>query len=257
MPSQLTDEQVAEWSRTGRVVIRGGLDAETVSAVSDAVSEVERWASNGGPGLHHFEMTDNGPKIARSEDFFNSHPVLRALLTAEALTAPLAQLLGEPPVLFKEKINYKHAGGAGFAPHQDATAYRFVDHHISVMVPIDTATVESGCLWFTAEAVLEVLDNEAGRIDPAWVAAQVWEPVEVEPGDIVLFDSLTPHYSETNNSGGSRRAMYLTYNASSDGDHRDAYYADKRALLDTVGDGSDRVRISVNDDFLGRPVPSV
>ena len=53
-------------------------------------------------------------------------------------------------MLYKEKVNYKHPGGAGFAPHQGAPAYRFVDHHVSCMVPLDPATEASGCLWVAA-----------------------------------------------------------------------------------------------------------
>jgi len=49
-------------------------------------------------------------------------------------------LLGEPAVLYKEKINYKLAGGAGYAPHQDAPAYPFIDVHVSCMVAVDDST---------------------------------------------------------------------------------------------------------------------
>ena len=54
-----------------------------------------------------------------------------------------------------------------------------------------------------------------------------------------------------------RRALYLTYNAASAGDFRDIYYADKRAEFATAGGtfGDERVRLSISDDFLGRPVP--
>ncbi len=250
----LTDEHGEEWSTKGRLLVRGGLSPSALGELDAATRELETWAANGGPGLHHHEMTDEGPKLARSEDFAPHSPVLAALLQADELIEPLTELFGEAPVLFKEKVNYKHPGGAGFAPHQDATAYRFVDHHISVMVPLDAATVDSGCLWFTTKRVEGVIANDAGRIVPAWVAGYDWEPVEVDAGDLVFFDSYTPHYSETNNAPHSRRALYLTYNAASAGDFRATYYADKQALLDAEGTG-ERARISVNDDFLGRPVP--
>ena len=72
----------------------------------------------------------------------------------------------------------------------------------------------------------------------------------------MFFDSYAPHRSETNTSGHSRRTLYLTYNAASAGDLREQYYADKLAEFARVGDNVDgeRVRISVIDDFLGRPV---
>ena len=46
-------------------------------------------------------------------------------------------LLVEQAVLYKEKINYKLVGGAGYAPHQDAPAYPFIATHVSCMVAVD------------------------------------------------------------------------------------------------------------------------
>lgn len=246
----------ADWERQGYLVVRGALDPPTVAAVAAAVDEVEGWAREGGPGLHHFEQTDAGVRLARSEDLDAHQPVLSAVMRTGFLPDLLGEVLGEPVVLFKEKINFKHPGGGGFAPHQDATAYRFVDHHVSVMVPVDPATVASGCLEFAAHHPDRVLPHEAGRIDPAWVAAATWRPVEAAPGDVVVFDSYVPHRSDTNRSDRPRRVLYLTYNAASRGDHRERYYADKRAELATAGEqaASGHVRISINDDFLGRPV---
>jgi hypothetical protein len=249
---QLTERQRSDWQRTGWLVLPRSLAASTVAEITHWVDEVEASAQSG-TGLHHFEQTDDGPAIARSEDFDGWHAGLQAFMRTGVISEILHELFGEPAVLFKEKINYKHPGGAGFAPHQDATAYRFASHHISVMVPIDPATLESGCLWFALGHDRGVIEHEAGRIDDRWVAGATWIPVETGPGDLVFFDSYAPHRSETNRSQRSRRALYLTYNAASDGDHRDRYYADKRRELAGTPSG-ERVRISINDDFLGRPV---
>ena len=169
----------------------------------------------------------------------------------------LADLFGEPCVLFKEKINYKFPGGGGFAPHQDATAYRFVDHHISCMVPLDPATPESGCLYVAPGFDRgQMPTDERGRIESAHAATLDWEPVPLQPGGLLFFDSYAPHYSDTNTTTRPRRAAYLTYNAASRGDFRDRYYADKRAEFESAGGdfSGERVRISISDDFLGRPV---
>jgi hypothetical protein len=256
--SILSERRLAEWAGSGVLVLRGALDVAGVRRLDEAVCEVARWAETGGPGLHHYELTDAGPVLARSEDFTPHQPVLAEFLRSPAVFGVLAELFGEPPVLFKEKVNYKLAGGAGFAPHQDATAYRFGAFHISLMVALDPATEASGCLWFASGRQAEVLPNQSGRIDVAWVDAAHWYPVAVEPGDLVFFDSYAPHYSDTNRTAASRRALYVTYNAASAGDLRDRYYVDKRAALATVVDEADtgRVRMSINDDFLGRWVPS-
>ena len=253
----MTTIDVAGFRRDGWLLLPGGLGRDDLDAIDDAVTELERWANDDGPGLHHFEQTDLGAVIARSEDFVNESDVLREFICGGIVMEVLAELFGEPAVLFKEKINYKHPGGGGFAPHQDAVAYRFVDHHISCMVPLDPATEASGCLWVAPGYEHGQLPtDDRGRIEPSAAASLNWRSVPVEPGDLLFFDSYTPHYSETNTTNRPRRAAYLTYNAASLGDHRERYYADKVAEFDQAGGDFDgeRVRISISDDFLGRPV---
>jgi ectoine hydroxylase-related dioxygenase (phytanoyl-CoA dioxygenase family) len=247
----------AAYRRDGWLLVPGALGRDQLAAIDRAVTELERWATEGGPGLHHFEQTDAGAVIARSEEFVDDSDVLREFICSGIVVDVLAELFDEPAVLFKEKINYKQPGGGGFAPHQDAAAYRFVDHHISCMVPLDPATEASGCLWVAPGHDRGRLPtDDRGRIESSAAAELDWRPVPVEPGDLLFFDSYTPHHSDTNRTDRPRRAAYLTYNAASLGDHRDQYYADKRAEFERAGSDFDgqRVRISISDDFLGRPV---
>jgi ectoine hydroxylase-related dioxygenase (phytanoyl-CoA dioxygenase family) len=250
---------VDAFRRDGWLIVRGVLGTERMDEIDAAVEELQGWAGTGGPGLPHFEQTDAGAVIARSEDFLDVSPVLRALIHDPVLTGVLEALFGEPAVLFKEKINYKQPGGGGFAPHQDATAYRFVEHHISCMVPLDPATEASGCLWVAPGFERgQLATDDRGRIEESVAATLDWRPVPVERGDLLFFDSYTPHHSATNRTERPRRAAYLTYNAASRGDHRSTYYDDKRQEFDRAGGdfAGERVRISISDDFLGRPVAS-
>ena len=251
----LTAEQRAGFRRDGWLVLRGALDADTLQKLGAWTEQVDAWAHDGGPGLHHFEQTDAGPRLARSEDVVPHHPGLHAFIAQGAVLQWVGELLGEPAVLYKEKINHKQPGGAGFAPHQDAPAYRFVDHHISAMVPLDPATAESGGLRFAPGHTQGRLPETRGCIHADVAAALDWRGLDAGPGDVILFDSFTPHCSGTNTTTRPRRAWYLTYNAASKGDWRARYYADKQAEFEAEGadfDGA-RARISVNDDFLGRP----
>ena len=165
-------------------------------------------------------------------------------------------LLGERAALYKEKVNYKQPGGAGFAPHQDAPAYRFVDFHVSCMLPLEPATEASGCLWVSDGRSCEVLAMDGLRgLHGDVVAALDWHPVALAPGDLLWFDSYVPHRSGTNATEAPRRALYLTYNAASAGDFRATYYEDKQATFAGLDGAGDRARLSITDDFLGRPVP--
>jgi len=230
---------------------------DEVASISTWVDEVAAtWGQDGGI-LHHREMTDDGPKLARSENFVPVHEGLRNLLT-ERLVITASKLLGEPAVLYKEKINYKMSGGAGFSPHQDAPAYPFIDSHVSCMVAVDDATRANGCLEVVDGRHHALIDtDERGCIIASEVASMTWLPAPVRAGQVLWFHSLTPHRSGPNRSARDRRAIYPTYNALSEGDLRDAYYAEKIARLAEIehaGESGGRVVLSLIGDFEGRPV---
>ena len=226
----------------------------------DEVVELRAWVDavaalpDGADGVVHYrEQTDAGPQLCRSENFTPSHDGLRRLVR-ERLAATASLLLGEPAVLYKEKINYKLAGGAGYSPHQDAPAYPFIDTHVSCMVAVDDATVANGCLEVVSgrhDAVLPLDDR--GCLAAEVVADLEWVPAEVRAGQTLWFHSRTPHRSGPNLSDRNRRALYPTYNAAREGDLRDEYYRTKLAEL-AHRDGAGRVVVSLIGDFEGRPV---
>ncbi len=118
------------------------------------------------------------------------------------------------------------------------------------MVCIDEATLENGCLqlaknWpecFLGDPSLDAEKVQAGRETLPFVVGGTehgsiqqqysdkleWATLEASPGDLIIFNSFIPHYSEKNNSTKPRRAMFLTHNKMKEGDHRRAYYHAKR-----------------------------
>lgn len=204
--------------------------------------------------LQHFERTAEGPLLCRSENFVPLHADLRRLLRAGAMLEVASALLGEPAVLYKEKINYKLPGGAGYSAHQDAPAYPMIDAHVSAMVAVDGADEGNGNLEVVSGCFDEILPtDERGCIDPAIAAGLEWRPVPLRAGQTLWFHSRTPHRSGANRSDRPRRALYPTYNAAREGDLRAAYYEAKRAAFAATPTG-DRARVSLIGDFEGRPV---
>ena len=244
----------AAWERDGYLHLPHVLTA-------DEVAELRQWADDiaarpGDPSradglLQHYELTDRGAQIARSENLVPNHAGFAALIDHGRLPAIAAALLGEPVVTYKEKINYKLAGGAGFAPHQDARAYKFADTHVSAMVAIDDATVENGCVEVVAGWHHELLDvDERGCVHPELVEQFVWQPVPLRAGDVLWLHTRTPHRSDRNLTRSTRRGLFCTYNAAALGDLRTSYYADKLAYFEQHGNAAHRV--STIGDFEGR-----
>jgi hypothetical protein len=171
--------------------------------------------------------------VQRIEYFCKAHAGFDGLLNRGRLQEACSQLLGETALLFKEKINFKYPGGAGFEAHQDQQAgwSVYAPVFVSALIAIDDATVDNGCL----ELELDRAERLAGLIGEEWKplsegihAEFLYKPVPTAPGDVIFFDSYVPHRSNPNLTASARRILYATYNGRSHGDHREQYFHDKR-----------------------------
>jgi hypothetical protein len=148
--SLLSAEQRATFDRDGYVVRRGLFD-------ESAVADLARWTTElldapEVPGRHMVygepSLRDEKSRLVqRIENFCPFHAEFDGLLNGPLL-AGTAQLFDEPAVMFKDKINFKLPGGDGFKPHQDQQAgwTAYASLFITVMVAVDDATAENGCL---------------------------------------------------------------------------------------------------------------
>jgi ectoine hydroxylase-related dioxygenase (phytanoyl-CoA dioxygenase family) len=169
--------------------------------------------------------------IQRIENFCPVHDGFARLIHDGALMRWTGALMGGPVVLFKDKINFKMPGGAGFKAHQDQQAgwSAYAPIFVTAMVTLDPATLETGCLEMAPGRHHEGLIGEEWKpLDESGLAL---EPVPTAPGDVIFFDSFTPHASQPNLTAAARRILYLTYNLAADGDHLARYYADKHAAF--------------------------
>ncbi|MCJ8298567.1 MAG: phytanoyl-CoA dioxygenase family protein [Pseudomonadales bacterium] len=198
---------------------------------------------------------DNPTKVCRYEYLRASNQAIREQLVPK-LQEYIKGLTGVDFVLFKDKCNAKNPGGGAFEPHQDVIAYdKFKpNYHITVAIFLDESTHQNGCLHFaknyrtdlagkgvksykTPAGKLQVLPSDKGGSKNGNITEEIcqqvnWQAILAKPGDIVIFDSYVPHYSNKNESEFPRRAMFFTFNAKADGDYYQAYYAMKHAEFD-------------------------
>jgi hypothetical protein len=228
----LSFEQLGSYARDGYLVVRGLLDAERTRALRAWTDEVAAWGEIPGRHMMYFDPTPRGRLLNRIENFVPYHAGFAALTESRELRGAAAQLLGEPAVLFKDKINFKLPGGGGFEPHQDVQAgwAKYGRLHLTVAVSIDRAGIDNGCLEVArGHHELERIGREWEPLSAAELGGIEFVPVESEPGDAVFFDSFVPHRSPPNSSSLPRRLLYVTYGRAADGDRREQYFADKRA----------------------------
>ncbi|CAF3879796.1 unnamed protein product [Adineta steineri] len=232
---QIIDENlIKQFHDDGFLIVNDLLSSTEKKKVIDYADGILALPETAGKWMQYYEIKDGKKLLCRTENFLDYFPELNELLRGK-ITDAISQLLGTPAILFKEKINFKLPGGAGFGAHQDAPAYTTFhqDHHLTVMIAIDKSDTQNGCLEVVrGEHKSGMLPHPNGVMEKwlveKWENEHKWEPVELEAGSLLFFGSMLPHRSGQNVSNRPRRAYYLTYNALSDGDFRKAYYADKR-----------------------------
>jgi ectoine hydroxylase-related dioxygenase (phytanoyl-CoA dioxygenase family) len=227
-----TVEDCARMQRDGYLVVRDFFAPAEVGALLRWTQDLQAAPEVSGSHWVYREDSVSQPGqrvIQRIENFCPYHEGFDRFIRHGALSRLTAELMGGPVVLFKDKINFKMPGGAGFKAHQDQQAgwSTYAPLFVTAMVTLDAATVENGCLEIAAGR------HREGLIGQQWVPLEEQglslKVIPTAPGDVIFFDSYVPHASKPNLTGSPRRILYITYNLSHDGDHRERYFADKHA----------------------------
>ncbi|KAI8888715.1 PhyH-domain-containing protein [Backusella circina FSU 941] len=238
----LTAEQIQSYNDNGFLLIQDFFSPKEHKALESYCTEFQNWGKEKGKWMQYYEVnTSSGEsQLCRTENFTPYHDGMNSYVRSPRLLEVLKRLHGEEYVLFKEKVNYKLPGGGGFPAHQDAPAFVQFGQasHMTVMFTIDPTTDANGCLQVVPgshkndyERRILPQEKHDGSISTEWCEKHEWTPVYCQPGSVLIFGAYLAHRSGDNTTEKSRKAVYLTYNASSEGDLRDHYYDEKRKLF--------------------------
>ena len=228
------DAALRDFQRDGFVVVKALYDRGEMQTLTDAIDALVRRGPTWGREMFYYEdsLLKKGERVlSRVEKFADQDEVFKRFVQDGKMAGRVSELLGEKAVLFKEKINFKRPGGAGFAPHQDIQPGwdDYAPYFISVLVTVDPSTVENGCLELSAGHHTRGLLGEKWKpLTEEQLRGVAFTSYPMEPGDVAFFDCYVPHQSKPNLTDRERRNLYLTYNKVSDGDWREKYFADKR-----------------------------
>ncbi len=233
----LTEEQIKEFGEKGFVVLPGFFGKETMEGVSACLDLLREKEPGKGEEAKYYEKSSiTGENIlVRIENVLGDYnPELKDLLVTPEAIGCLTELFGEPPLLFKEKINYKLPGCRPDKLHQDQAAgwNVYSDFLITMGIVVDANRLENAALSFLKSGNYEkrLMTPEWKPLtedDPPYKPEDEYVLLEADPGDVIFFDSYVPHGSPANTSDRSRRNIFLTFNRQSDGDMRERYYRDK------------------------------
>lgn len=231
--NQLSKEQIQVFEQEGFVMVREFYNNQEMAQISYWVDEVQAYPDAPGKYQRYYEDSLTAPGhqlLNRMENFSPYHEGFAQLFHKSKLEETISELFGEPAVLFKEKINFKPPGADGFKPHQDHQAgwWEYNSLCITALICIDEANKENGCLEIVPGKHKSGMFKEWAPLSEKEMEEMEFISCPTQPGDMILFDSFTPHGSQPNFTDKQRRLLFVTYNRLSEGDSRERYYQDKR-----------------------------
>lgn len=234
----LSAEQKATFDEKGFLVLKGFIDQDTINVVSDWLDALQDVSTK--TSAHAAKYFEKSPLtgeniLVRVEHVLGEYDaeISELLLNKKTIDA-LTTLFDEAPVLFKEKINYKHPGCRADKLHQDQAAgwNAYSNFFITMCIVIDANREENAALRFmnSGNYKKSLMEDEwqplSDETDVSW-ADDEYVMLEADSGDVIFFDCYVPHGSPPNDSNQGRRNVYLTFNKTSAGDLRARYYEDK------------------------------
>ena len=231
--SKLNINQKNFYKKNGYLHISNLFTKKDLKKLNKYIQEIKDFREQKGRYMIYFDKIKQKNVLTRTENFLKYHKKITKLLLKNKVSSLVDQLLENKSVLFKDKINWKYPNANGFEPHQDAQVWEYlypkIKSFISLAISVDKTNKKNGCLEVVKGKHFEgLLGNNKSAIDKKTVKKMKWDSIYTKPGDLIFFDSYTPHRSGKNLSKKPRVMIYLTYNAKKDGNLKKEYFANKR-----------------------------
>ena len=231
---KLKKNQINFYKKNGYLLVRSPFKKGDIKKLSDYINEIKNFKEIKGRYMIYFDKSkDQKNVLTRTENFLTFHKKTNKLLKKNNISKLVDQLLKNKSVLFKDKINWKYPNAEGFEPHQDAQVWEYlypnIKSFISLAISIDKTNKKNGCLEVAkGQHFYGLMGNNKSAIDKNIVKKMKWQSIYTKPGDLIFFDSYTPHRSGKDSSKKPRVMIYLTYNAKKDGNLKKEYFTNKR-----------------------------
>lgn len=218
----MTDTQF-DFDRDGFVVLRRVFDPTTLEQTRQILQDIVRYADRGleDPFLKYYlrHRADQGVLY----DLFQRHPEFDALARNPLVLDALEQVLGPDIFLYENSVVYKPKGRQNGVPyHQDFISRSDEPVKFIAWMAIDRVSRESGALkvlpgshkggflpWHRVPG-----ETHHDRIDPTRLDLSNQMHVELEPGDVLIFNQLVVHGSDEMHTDSLRlvyRASYQSF----------------------------------------------
>lgn len=231
--NSLSNKKIKFYKKNGYLKISNLFSKFEIFQLKKYVNEIQNFKPQKKKYMIYYDNFQNKSFMTRTENFLPYHKKINIFLKKKKIKNIIDKLLGHQSIIFKDKINWKYPGALGFKPHQDAQVWEYlypkIKSFISVAISIDKTNKKNGCLEVvSAQHKKGLLGSNKSEIKKKIVNSFVWKNIFTKPGDLIFFDSYTPHRSSKNLSNKERRMIYLTYNSKKDGNLKKMYFENKR-----------------------------
>ena len=211
----LDQPQIDDWNTKGYFLLEGALDLETLVQVEQAIDPIET--------LFEKKLKEQGGEIGISKAdalTFTTHvakrsEILKQFALSEVFARLCINLIGDNARLYWDQAVYKKPGNPEEFPWHQDNGYSFVEPqtYLTCWVPLTRATIDNGCPWVIPGVhQIGTLQHKLTRLGFQCVEnSEDAEPIEAQPGDVVVFSSLTPHRTGPNLTDTIRKAYILQY----------------------------------------------
>ena len=229
----------ASYERDGYLVVPSVFTAREVAAMrADADFILELIVNSSLANQRHSRRLDirrqrAGNLIVRKIQPINDLALALAEISADPrLLGPMAELMGDEPMLMEEKLNYKQPLPAfpgselfrtpvdddRFPIHNDWAYYRYNDYPRSIIssaITIDESRADNGPIQVFPGTHKRHVDHLRVRngleVPPGTVDAGAAVPLIAPAGSVMFFHSCLIHTSAPNDSGAPRRLMIYSH----------------------------------------------
>jgi ectoine hydroxylase-related dioxygenase (phytanoyl-CoA dioxygenase family) len=230
-----------EYSKHGYTIVKKIFSKDMAKDISDEINVA----------VNVKKYYDQKGTLRRIERVFDKGKTLRNI--NDNILILLSKIFEKDFTIFKDKCNAKPPGGEGFYAHYDGIFlfknshgnqekgwYKYTDFFVNVLIALDDCNIDNG--------TIEIADAHKGTYDELLLNTKQngtpdlikdvednidFNPIELKPGDIVVFSNTCPHRSKKNKSSIDRRTLYYTYSLLEDGSFYDEYFNDKESSKNT------------------------
>ena len=230
----ITDDEIHQFDQKGFLIKKNFFNKSFVQKISKEINKLKYKDKRKKVDRYFGESEQNSQKsiLVRIENFYKKSKYLTNLIDNKSIKEILSKLFKNKAILFKEKINFKPPGCGPDKLHQDSQAgwNKYTKDFINVLLSVEKITNNNGCLHIdiSGNNCSKLMSKKMKPLKMKELKNPKFKRLLLGEGDLVFFNSYTPHFSYSNNSKKSRSQVYLTYNKEKDGKFRSKYISDKR-----------------------------